>query len=279
MDKIKTMDKFKLLQKKTQKSFGFQWVNFSEMSCDFKENFLNYINPVPPEFFKGKFGLDAGCGFGRHIYSAVLFGAKMVGMDFSDAINSTRKNTAMLKNLYLVRGDIYSPPFVEKTFDFVYSIGVLHHLPDPEKGFHCLLRYVKKDGSIFIWVYSDHRKLMNCALEIVRAVTTRIPLPLLKLICFLFSMVDYLVISCFRLLSNTVILGKLVNRLNLDRIKVYMSYPFQVVYADWFDRLSAPIRFYYNYDILKTWAERARLKKVIISPTGKYGWRLYGEKE
>lgn len=25
------------------------------------------IHPVPPEFFRGKVGLDAGCGFGRHV--------------------------------------------------------------------------------------------------------------------------------------------------------------------------------------------------------------------
>jgi len=30
-------------QRKTQKSFGYQWIQFSEMVIDFKENFLNYI--------------------------------------------------------------------------------------------------------------------------------------------------------------------------------------------------------------------------------------------
>jgi len=77
----------------TQSSFGFQWSHFSEMSCDFKENFLNYIYPQGPSFFKGKVGLDIGCGFGRHIYNAAQFGAEMVGIDFSLAIDSTYKNT------------------------------------------------------------------------------------------------------------------------------------------------------------------------------------------
>jgi len=249
------------------------------MSCDFKGNFLNYISPVTPEFFKGKLGLDAGCGFGRHIYSAVMFGARMVGMDFSDAIESSRKNTAMLKDVYLAKGDIYCPPFRENIFDFVYSIGVLHHLPDPERGFNSILRFVKRGGSIFIWVYSDSRKFTNTVLEFARMFTTRMPFPVLKTICFLFAALDYLVIRSVKLFSKNIFLGKLLDKITFDRVKIYMPYPFQVIFADWFDRLSAPVRFYYNENDLKGWAKRAGLKKVIISPTGKYGWRLYGVKE
>lgn len=249
------------------------------MSCDFKENFLNYISPLKPEFFKGKFGLDAGCGFGRHLYNAALFGAKMVGMDFSDAIESSRKNTQMLKNVYLVKGDIYNPPFTDNAFDFIYSIGVLHHLPDPEKGFQSLLRFVKKGGAIFIWVYSDTRKITNALLGFVRIFTTRMPFAILKAVCFISAVLDYLIISSFKLLAKSRFLNKVIEKITFDRIKLYMRYPFQVAYADWFDRLSAPIRFYYSADGLRGWAKRAGLKNVVISPTGKYGWRLYGEKE
>lgn len=281
MNKIKTNNKFDFLQRKTQASFSFQWTSFSQMSCDFKDNFLNYIHPVTPEFFKGKLGLDAGCGFGRHIYNAALFGARMVGMDFSRAIESTRKNTLGVKNISLVRGDIYHPPFAEDSFDFVYSIGVLHHLPDPEEGFQSILRFTKRGGSIFIWVYSDSRKLINTMLEFIRIFTTRMPFPLLKIFCFLCAVVDYLFVLSFKLIDKIAFLNinRFFNRIIFDRVKVYMCYPFQVFYADWFDRLSAPTRFYYNRKDLQGWVERAGLKKVIISPTGNYGWRLYGEKE
>ena len=279
MDDLKISGRSESLKKKTQRSFSFQWRNFSVMSCDFKDNFLNYISPLEPEFFKNKLVLDAGCGFGRHLYNAALFGAKMVGMDFSDAIESSRENTRMLRNVYLVKGDIYNPPFTDKAFDFVYSIGVLHHLPDPEKGFCSLLRFVKNGGSIFIWVYSDSRKFINALLESVRIFTTRMPFTLLKIICFIFAALDYLITLSFKLLNKIGILNKIIEKITFERIKVYMRYPFQVTYADWFDRLSAPIRFYYNADDLNGWAKRAGLKKVIISPTGNYGWRLYGEKE
>lgn len=272
-----TTDKLKT---RTQKSFGYQWKEFSEMSCDFKANFMNYIYPLDEGFFKGKTGLDAGCGFGRHLYNAALFGARMIGMDFSSAIESSRKNTCMLKNVYLVKGDIYNPPFSEKSFDFVYSIGVLHHLVDPEKGFHSLLRYVKSGGSIFIWVYSKKRRLTNSLLECLRSMTSGLPMKIIKSASLFCGLIDWsFFILPYKILSNIKVLKPLVDRITLERIKVYGQYPFQVCFADWFDRLSAPIRFYYDENDLHGWAERAGLKNIIISPTGNYGWRLYGEKK
>src|SRR5262245_40811176 len=55
---------------RTRESFGYQWTHFHEMATDFKENFLEYIHPVDEAFFRGKLGIDIGCGFGRHIYNA-----------------------------------------------------------------------------------------------------------------------------------------------------------------------------------------------------------------
>jgi len=34
----------------------------------------------------------------------------------------------------VVQADLHRPPFALESFDFIYSIGVLHHLPDPEAG-------------------------------------------------------------------------------------------------------------------------------------------------
>src|SRR3990172_2722911 len=105
----------------------------------FGEGFLTYIHPLGPEFFPGKLVLDAGCGFGRHLYYAAEFGAEVVGVDFSAAVEAARANTAGCKGIHLVQADIYRLPFREASFDFAYSLGVLHHLPDPERGFQALV--------------------------------------------------------------------------------------------------------------------------------------------
>lgn len=263
----------------TQESFGFQWSRFSEMSCDFKENFLNYIYPQEPSFFKGKTGLDVGCGFGRHIYNAAQFGAEMVGMDFSRAIDSTRKNTRHLKNVHLVQADIYRMPFKNNVFDFAYSIGVLHHLSGPEAGFRAFMPLIKPKGVALVWVYSDKRKFTILLLELFRHITTKMPHSILKSICFLLAGGEWIfLVLPYKSLKRIPAFDKLLSKVLFPRIKLYTQYPFQVSYADWFDRLAAPVRFYYNEDGLRAWFQRANLINIKISPTGLYGLRGYGEK-
>ena len=264
---------------RTRDSFGYQWTTFSEMVIDFRENFLVYIAPLRESFFTNKLGLDLGCGFGRHIYNAAMFGAEMVGVDISDAIESTRINAQGLPNVHLVQADIYHLPFKPGVFDFAYSIGVLHHLPDPERGFQCLVPLVKPGGSVFIWVYSNARAFVNAVLEATRAVTTRLPKPAQKALSWGAATIDFtLFVWPYRVGSRVPLLAPILQRLPVPRLRVYAAYPFQVAYADWFDRLAAPIRFYYDDKDLDGWLNRAQLSHTAVSPTGLFGWRAYGER-
>ncbi|MFN3467696.1 MAG: methyltransferase domain-containing protein, partial [Candidatus Brocadiales bacterium] len=115
-------DSFEARQERTQKSFGYQWTTFKSMDEIFREHTLAYLHPLTPRFFNGKFGLDAGCGMGRHMYYLTEFGAEMVGVDFSAAIDSALLNLKGRPRVHLVQADIYHLPFKEGTFDFVYSI-------------------------------------------------------------------------------------------------------------------------------------------------------------
>ena len=261
----------------TQKSFGYQWKAFSEIGNYFKENFLNYIYPIKPEFFAGKLGLDAGCGAGRHIYFAAEFGAQMVGIDFSEAIEAAYENNKDKKNVHFIQADILNLPFPKNSFDFVYSLGVLHHLPDPMQGFHQLVSVAKE--SIFIWIYSKRRRMTNFLLEKLRRYTHRLPHNWLYRISYLVAMMEWaLFLQPYKKLSQIKSLKKIVDKITFPRIKIYSKYPFQVSHTDWFDRLAAPIRFYYDEADLIEWSKVTGLKNVMVSPTGLYGWRMYGEK-
>ena len=265
-----------VLHRRTQQSFGYQWTVFGEMSDQFRDDFLNYISPVGPEFFVGKRGLDAGCGFGRHLYYAAQFGAQMIGLDFSKAIIRAKEIAGALDGVQCVQGDLQKPPLRPHSLDFVYSIGVLHHTPDPERTFQTLLPLIRPGGAIFVWVYSKSRKFTNTLLESVRRVSSWLPLGVTRALSFIGALVDWCVFLLpYRAMRRLV--GAHLDRFVWPRVKLYARYPFQVVYADWFDRLSAPIRFYYDGDDLAGWAARAGLINVQISPTGLYGWRLYGE--
>ena len=57
---------------------------------------------------------------------------------------------------------------------------------------------------------------------------------------------------------------------------MYSAYPFAVLHADWFDRLAAPIRFYYSEEEVERFVQEAGISDVKVTPTGLYGWRANG---
>ena len=58
-----------------------------------------------------------------------------IGIDMSNFVEIAYENLQENNNLLIVQGDILNPPFKKGVFDAAYPIGVLHHTPNPIKGF------------------------------------------------------------------------------------------------------------------------------------------------
>ena len=114
-------------------------------------------------------------------------------------------------------------------------------------------------------------------LEAARALTTRLPHPVVNGLAFLGAAVDqYCFVLPYQILRHLPKVGPLIDHLMLPRIKMYSAYPFQVLHADWFDRLAAPIRFYYSESEVEQFIHEAGISDVKVTPTGLYGWRACG---
>jgi SAM-dependent methyltransferase len=138
----------------TAENFGWQWRHFTHEDGRYAEQFLGWIAPVTPEFFRGKLVLEGGCGKGRHTRLAAEWGARaVVGVDLSAAVETAYAATRGLANAHVVQADIYRLPFRRAAFDYAFSVGVLHHLPDPRAGFVALSRHVRPGGHLSAWVY------------------------------------------------------------------------------------------------------------------------------
>jgi SAM-dependent methyltransferase len=139
----------------TAGAFGWQWNTFTDQHPEFREELLEWLNPVIPESFRGKLVLDAGCGNGRHLRLVAQFGAEhVVGLDISSAVDVARRLTTHLANVDVVQGDLLSPPLAELQFDLVYSIGVVHHVPEPGKAIQTLAARLRRGGTLHVWVYA-----------------------------------------------------------------------------------------------------------------------------
>lgn len=109
-------------------------------------------------------------------------GGHIVGIDLSFAVDAAFKNMGLRQNVHLIQADIFKLPFKEEVFDYIFSIGVLHHTPDTKKAFQCLPKFLKKDGEIAIWVYSNEGflvRMFNAVSACYRFFTTRMPKRLL----------------------------------------------------------------------------------------------------
>lgn len=137
----------------TAEKFGWQWQHFTQFDERYEEQFLAWIAPVTKDFFKDKVVLEGGCGKGRHTQLAAQFGARdVIGIDLSAAVETAFAATRALPNAHIVQADIYNLPFA-RVFDYAFSVGVLHHLPDPRAGFKSLTSKVKPGGHMSAWVY------------------------------------------------------------------------------------------------------------------------------
>jgi SAM-dependent methyltransferase len=259
----------------TLSRFGYEWNHFLDYDC---KNFKSFIAPLPTDFFKGRIGLDAGCGAGRHSKAAGELGAEMIAIDLSTAVDAAYLNNVNNERVHVVQADIYHFPIRDKSFDFIFSLGVLHHLPEPELGYRSLIPLLKEGGALFIWVYAY--AVRKVALEILRFVSQRLSNDNIRRMAYLCNLVDYGVfVNFYRLLSVLPIVDYLVRNCSPPRVKEYARHGFKVGYTDWFDRLSAPISNYYKRHEMLEWLERSQLSNTRLNLVEDSWWWLYGERK
>jgi SAM-dependent methyltransferase len=164
-------------------SFGYQWQQFpraqwgrqSEITFDRKTGFDH-------SGLKGKLVLDVGCGTGRFVDVANRLGARVVGIDLSAAAEVAERNLADRAEVTIYQADVFNLPFKPESFDYIYSIGVLHHTPDCEKAFKTLVPLLKPGGQIAIWLYSAYSKWYRMS-DYYRPITSRMPSTWLHGLC------------------------------------------------------------------------------------------------
>jgi SAM-dependent methyltransferase len=141
------------------RSFSFEWNTHKTTQLDTfrrdgsSEDIFCKKTGFKAEDLRGKLVLDAGIGAGRFTDVMAGWGANVIGIDLSYAVEAAQENFRRLENVLVAQADISDLPFKPETFDAIVSIGVLHHTPDTKRYFEALVPYVRRRGTIAIWVY------------------------------------------------------------------------------------------------------------------------------
>src|SRR5262249_20152073 len=143
------------------RSFSFEWNVHNSTQLDshrpdgWSEETLRDKTGLTPEQVRGKLVLDAGVGAGRYAEVLARWGATVVGVDLSFAVEAANGHFRGRPEVLLCQADIGKLPLRPGTFDLIISIGGLHPTPDTKKFFSGLPPLLRPGGEIAIWVYPD----------------------------------------------------------------------------------------------------------------------------
>lgn len=127
-----------------------------------RKYFVESHIPDFAEFSKwaGKRVLEIGCGIGTDTINFARAGARVTAVDLSPKsleLAQQRANVyALGERIRFCCGDIEElDQFVPvEPYDLVYSFGVIHHTPHPERAIEQIKKYIAPDGELRLMVYS-----------------------------------------------------------------------------------------------------------------------------
>lgn len=141
----------------TIEDFGNQWTRFTDNSGYYGS--VDLLRDILAEVVDLKELTDTrvaeiGSGSGRIVSMLLAAGSKsVIAVEPSNAFDVLKQNTApMADRIEYVRGPGEQLP-PKRELDFVFSIGVLHHIPDPRGSVRAAYESLKPGGDMVVWLY------------------------------------------------------------------------------------------------------------------------------
>ncbi|MFM9056886.1 MAG: class I SAM-dependent methyltransferase [Bacteroidota bacterium] len=230
----------------TVSSFGEEWKRFHAFDQDELRrcgdqyfDLLNESEPGPDTVV-----LDAGCGTGRWSWYLAPRVAAIEAIDPSDAVYPAMQLLQEVENVRVTRCSIDAMPFADASFDFIMSIGVLHHVPDTEAALRSLRKKLKPQGCFLVYLYYDvshrgflFRSLFACV-NVSRRVISAFPSAIKQIICEAIAAMVYWPLARFSRLLSLLGLSGLAKRIPLS---YYAEKGFFIMRNDALDRFGTPL--------------------------------------
>lgn len=270
------------IDKEVVKSFGEEWEKFKEFKdTELERTAAMYFDILTDKHLnKDTYAMDMGCGTGRWtkmIADRVKF---VEAVDPSSAIFVADHLLKEKANVRLTQASADTLPFGDEVFDFVMSIGVLHHIPDTAKAMQDCVRKIKHGGYFYTYLYYslDNRgslfKFLFVCSDLVRKVVSRLPSGVKKFVCDLLAILLYLPFILLGRVFKSIGLRKAASQLPLS---IYQDQPFYIVRNDALDRFGTKLEQRFSKNEIETMMKAAGLTDIIVSP-GKPYWHAVGTK-
>jgi SAM-dependent methyltransferase len=267
---------------KTVESFGEEWESFHDFSeSDIAQIGADYFDIISSKHINdNSLVLDVGCGSGRwgkYLSPKVKF---IEAIDPSSAVYSAVKVTKGPNNIRITRAGVDLIPFPDNSFDFVFSLGVLHHIPDTRSAMQSCVDKLKPGGYFLVYLYYnlDNRGIFFRSIfqlvNIARTGIARMPSPAKKLCCNLIALTTYFPLAKTSTLLDKIGLKRLAKKLPLS---YYRDKSFYIMRNYALDRFGTPLEQRFSRQKIDQMMKSCGLSDIIFSEKEPY-WHAVGRK-
>jgi SAM-dependent methyltransferase len=167
------------IENQTIKDFGKQWLKYNDTEGYFGslELFSDILSPfLNPDDIKDCSVAEIGSGSGRIVNMILEAGAKrVIAVEPSDAFEVLCRNIKQPEKVTCLKitGDLL-PAY--GNLDYIFSIGVLHHIEDPTPVVDAAFKALRPGGYFLVWLYGKEGNNLYLALiNPLRVLTKHLP--------------------------------------------------------------------------------------------------------
>jgi len=158
--------------------FNDQWGRYGEKMNEYYESEELLGDILGPLLVLDEIGdkevADVGAGNGRFTEVLARRAKAVVSIEPAEkAMANNELRNRSYNNVSFVRCEAERMPFRDR-FDYVFCIGVLHHIPDMREALKSMAYSLKSDGTLLLWVYGREGNGLYLAFsKVLRVFTTR----------------------------------------------------------------------------------------------------------
>ena len=263
------------IDNKVINDFNKEWQKYNYLNFDKKKLkiFFNQYFEIFPwdKINQNSIGFDMGCGSGRWAQFVAPRVKTLICVEPSDAIKVAKINLNRFNNVKFLKESTNSCTIKEKSQDFGYCLGVLHHIPDPEKALKDCAKLLKSKSPFLLYLYYNFEnkpkwfKLIWKVSDFMRKVISKMPNRLKILTCTLIAYLIYLP------LSRT---ANLFERLGLNisdfPLADYRSKPMYICKNDALDRFGTSLEYRFSKNEIKEMLYNSGFENITFSKSAPY---------
>ena len=265
---------------KTVQGFSDEWHRFDQSKLPPKEKkrmFDLYFKIFPWEKVnRESIGFDLGCGTGRWAELVAPRVKELHCIDPSSALEIAKKNNIHNKNCIFHKNGVNDIPLEDKSLDFGYSLGVLHHIPDTQKGLESCVRKLKVGAPFLIYLYYafDNRpswfRLLWKLSNYIRLIISKMPYTLRYLFSQIIAIIVYIPLA-----RTALVLEKLNFNISSFPLSYYRRSSFYTMRTDSLDRFGTILEKRFTKKQVAEMMTKAGLENIIFSDKSPY-WCAVG---